>query len=107
MKIFYTLAVKLAALMLSVSAAGAVYSIDADWRFTKAPKTIPLDAAPKGKAFIAFETVRQSVCLWANGKFAGYYEAGIAPCAFDVTALRSLRGFQPRRGGRARTSAAP
>ena len=25
--------------------------------------------------------------LWVNGKFAGYYEAGIAPCAFDVTAL--------------------
>ena len=137
--------------MLSVSAAGAVYSIDADWRFTKAPKTIPLsqakasvetngvkvedpafddstweavsvphpinahdsfddravdageasfwrgmafyrkrfalDAAPKGKAFITFETVRQSVYLWVNGKFAGYYEAGIAPCAFDVTAL--------------------
>ena len=45
MKIFYTLAVKLAALMLSVSAAGAVYSIDADWRFTKAPKTIPLSQA--------------------------------------------------------------
>ena len=127
------------------------FSLNADWRFTKAPKTIPLaqakasvetngvkvedhafddsaweavsvphpinahdsfddravdageasfwrgmafyrkrfvlDAAPKGKAFITFETVRQSVYLWVNGKFAGYYEAGIAPCAFDVTAL--------------------
>ena len=31
--------------MLSVSAAGAVYSIDADWRFTKAPVTIPLAQA--------------------------------------------------------------
>jgi len=126
-------------------------SLNADWRFTKAPKTIPLaqakasvetagvkvedpafddsaweavsvphpinahdsfddravdageasfwrgmafyrkrfalDAAPKGKAFVTFETVRQSVYLWVNGKFAGYYEAGIAPCAFDVTAL--------------------
>lgn len=31
--------------MLSVSAAAAVYSIDADWRFTKAPKTIPLSQA--------------------------------------------------------------
>ena len=40
-----------------------------------------------GKAFVTFETVRQSVYLWANGKFAGYYEAGIAPCAFDVTSL--------------------
>ncbi len=45
MKIFYTLAVKLAALMLSVSAAGAVYSLNPDWRFTKAPKTIPLAQA--------------------------------------------------------------
>lgn len=126
-------------------------SLNADWRFTKAPKTIPLaqakssvetagvkvedpafddssweavsvphpinahdsfddravdageasfwrgmafyrkrfalDVAPKGKAFVTFETVRQSVYLWVNGKFAGYYEAGIAPCAFDVTAL--------------------
>ncbi len=141
----------LAALISSVSAASGVYSLNADWRFTKAPKTIPLsqakasvetngvkvedpafddsaweavsvphpinahdsfddravdageasfwrgmafyrkrfalDAAPKGKAFITFETVRQSVYLWVNGKFAGYYEAGIAPCAFDVTAL--------------------
>ena len=50
-------------------------------------KRFTLDAAPKGKAFVTFETVRQSVYLWANGKFAGYYEAGIAPCAFDVTAL--------------------
>ena len=141
----------LAALISSVSAASGVYSLNADWRFTKAPKTIPLsqakasvetagvkvedpafddsaweavsvphpinahdsfddravdageasfwrgmafyrkrfslDAAPKGKAFVTFETVRQSVYLWVNGKFAGYYEAGIAPCAFDVTAL--------------------
>ena len=141
----------LAALALAVRAEGAVYSLNADWRFTKAPKTIPLaqakssvetngvkvedpafddstweavsvphpinahdsfddravdageasfwrgmafyrkrfalDAAPKGKAFITFETVRQSVYLWVNGKFAGYYEAGIAPCAFDVTSL--------------------
>ncbi|MBO6121902.1 MAG: DUF4982 domain-containing protein [Kiritimatiellae bacterium] len=127
------------------------FSLNADWRFTKAPKTIPLaqakasvetngvkvedpafddssweavsvphpinardsfddravdageasfwrgmafyrkrfalDAAPKGKAFITFETVRQSVYLWVNGKFAGYYEAGIAPTALDVTSL--------------------
>ncbi len=37
------------------------------------------------KAFISFESVRQSVYLWVNGEFAGYYEAGIAPIAFDVT----------------------
>ena len=45
---------------------------------------LPGDA---GKAFLAFETVRQTVYLWVNGRFAGYYEAGIAPCAFDVTGL--------------------
>ena len=151
MKIQSAIAVAIAALGLAGSSAGAVYSLNADWRFVKAPKTIPLaqakvsvetagvkveeaayddsawetvsvphpinahdsfddravdageasfwrgmafyrkrfalDAAPEGKAFIAFETVRQSVYLWVNGKFAGYYEAGIAPCAFDVTSL--------------------
>ncbi len=50
-------------------------------------KRFTLDAAPKGKAFITFETVRQTIYLWVNGKFAGYYEAGIAPTAFDVTSL--------------------
>ena len=38
-----------------------------------------------GKSFLTFETVRQTIYLWVNGRFAGYYEAGIAPCAFDVT----------------------
>ena len=121
---------------VSVRANAETFSLNADWRFTKAPKTIPLsqakasvetagvkvedpafddsaweavsvphpinahdsfddravdageasfwrgmafyrkrfalDAAPKGKAFVTFETVRQSVYLWANGKFAGY-----------------------------------
>ena len=125
------------------------YSLDADWRFAKAPQTIPLsnakasvetagvkvedpayddstwetvslphpvnahdsfdnravdagesafwrgmafyrkrfslDAAPRGKAFVTFETVRQTVYVWVNGTFAGYYEAGIAPVAFDIT----------------------
>lgn len=50
-------------------------------------KRFTLTSAPEGKAFVTFETVRQTVYLWANGQFAGYYEAGIAPCAFDVTAL--------------------
>ncbi|MBQ2632183.1 MAG: beta galactosidase jelly roll domain-containing protein [Kiritimatiellae bacterium] len=50
-------------------------------------KRFTLDAAPKGKAFLTFETVRQTIYLWVNGKFAGYYEAGIAPTAYDVTAL--------------------
>ncbi len=50
-------------------------------------KRITLDAAPEGKAFLTFETVRQTLYVWVNGKFAGYYEAGIAPTAYDVTAL--------------------
>ena len=41
----------------------------------------------RGKACLTFETVRQTVYVWVNGKFSGYYEAGIAPCAFDVTEL--------------------
>ena len=45
------------------------------------------DKRGMGKVFLTFETVRQTVYLWVNGTFAGYYEAGIAPCAFDVTAL--------------------
>ena len=141
----------IAIMALAGPSTAATHSLNADWRFMKAPKTIPLaqakasvetagvkveeaayddsaweavsvphpinahdsfddravdageasfwrgmafyrkrfalDAAPEGKAFIAFETVRQSVYLWVNGKFAGYYEAGIAPCAFDVTSL--------------------
>ena len=40
-----------------------------------------------GKFFLTFETVRQTIYVWVNGKFAGYYEAGIAPTAFDITAI--------------------
>ena len=143
-----------AALRDGGAAEGNRYSLNADWRFMKAPQTIPLAQAKasvesggvrvedpsfddssweevsvphpinahdsfderavdageanfwrgmafyrkrftlpggrgleKGKAFVAFETVRQTVYLWMNGRFAGYYEAGVAPCAFDVTEL--------------------
>ena len=141
-----------ASLLLAACAqAGETFCLNADWRFAKAPKTIPLAQAkasvetggvkvedasfddsswevvsvphpinahdsfdehavdpgeasfwrgmafyrkrftlppfPEGKAFLTFETVRQTIYVWVNGKFAGYYEAGIAPCAFDVTAL--------------------
>ena len=40
-----------------------------------------------GKAFLTFETVRQTIYVWVNGSFAGYYEAGIAPTAFDISSL--------------------
>lgn len=37
------------------------------------------------KAIIEFEAVRQSVYLYVNGAFVGYYEAGTAPIGFDIT----------------------
>ena len=40
-----------------------------------------------GKAFLTFETVRQTIYVWVNGMFAGYYEAGVAPTAYDITVL--------------------
>lgn len=39
------------------------------------------------KTFLTFETVRQTIYVWVNGKEAGYYEAGIAPTAYDITSL--------------------
>ena len=53
-------------------------------------KRFALNASPTGKTFLTFETVRQTIYVWVNGKFAGYYEAGIVPTAFDVTALVKL-----------------
>ncbi len=37
------------------------------------------------KTFIEFESIRQSIYLYVNGNFAGYYEAGIAPVGFDIS----------------------
>ncbi|WP_052352950.1 glycoside hydrolase family 2 protein [Neobacillus dielmonensis] len=37
------------------------------------------------KVFIEFEGIRQTCYLYVNGKMAGYYEAGVAPFAFDLT----------------------
>lgn len=39
------------------------------------------------KVFIEFESVRQTVYLYVNGRFAGYYEAGVAPAGFDISAF--------------------
>ena len=44
------------------------------------------DADPAAHKYIVeFETVRQAVYLWVNGKPVGYYEAGIVSCGFDIT----------------------
>ncbi len=48
--------------------------------------TLSSDAA-KNKVFIEFESVRQSIYLYVNGEFAGYYEAGVAPIGFDISHL--------------------
>ncbi|MDS0526301.1 hypothetical protein NNC19_11475 [Clostridium sp. SHJSY1] len=37
------------------------------------------------KVLIEFEGIRQSCYLYINEKMAGYYEAGVAPFAFDLT----------------------
>ena len=39
----------------------------------------------KKKFFLEFESVRQTIYLYVNGQFAGYYEAGVAPAGFDIT----------------------
>ena len=58
-----------------------------DMMFYRKRFTMPDGAAAKGKSFLTFETVRQTIYVWVNGEFAGYYEAGIAPTAYDVSAL--------------------
>ena len=41
---------------------------------------------PEGKHFfIEFETVRQSLYVYVNGRFAGFYEAGITASGYDLT----------------------
>ena len=37
------------------------------------------------KYFLEFEAVRQSLYLYVNEQFVGYYEAGVAPIGFDIT----------------------
>ncbi len=44
--------------------------------------------APKGRHFfLEFESVRNSVYLWVNGKFVGFYEAGIVASGYDITSF--------------------
>ena len=39
------------------------------------------------KYILEFEAVRQTVYLYVNSAFVGYYEAGVAPIGFDITAF--------------------
>ena len=48
-------------------------------------KRFTLERVVDGKYFLEFETVRQTIYVWVNGKFVGFYEAGIAPTCYDIT----------------------
>lgn len=47
---------------------------------------LPAEEANK-KTILEFEAVRQSIYLYVNGSFVGYYEAGTAPVGFDITSF--------------------
>ena len=49
-------------------------------------KFFTLDEVSDKKILIEFEGIRQSCFLYVNGKMAGYYENGVAPFGFDISA---------------------
>jgi beta-galactosidase len=56
-------------------------------------KWFRLPASHNGKkVLIEFEGIRQTCYLYINGKMAGYYEAGVAPFAFDLTSYVDYEG---------------
>ncbi|MDF2935327.1 MAG: hypothetical protein K0Q90_700 [Paenibacillaceae bacterium] len=56
-------------------------------------KWFRLPATHSGKkVLIEFEGIRQTCYLYINGKMAGYYEAGVAPFAFDLTPYMDYDG---------------
>ena len=48
-------------------------------------KSFTLTDTNQKKFFLEFEAVRQSIYLYVNSQFVGYYEAGVAPVGFDIT----------------------
>ncbi|MBR5535331.1 MAG: RICIN domain-containing protein [Clostridia bacterium] len=48
-------------------------------------KHFALDDVKEKKFVLEFEAVRQTIYLYINGQFAGYYEAGTAPVGFDIS----------------------
>ncbi|MBQ8540512.1 MAG: RICIN domain-containing protein [Clostridia bacterium] len=44
------------------------------------------DASDK-KFILEFEAIRQTIYLYINGSFVGYYEAGTAPVGFDISSF--------------------
>ncbi len=49
-------------------------------------RRVRLDGVAGRKFFLEFETVRQTLYVWVNGRPVGYYEAGIAPSCYDISA---------------------
>ncbi|MBQ8003063.1 MAG: hypothetical protein IJ297_06440 [Clostridia bacterium] len=48
-------------------------------------KSFSLSDINNKKFLLEFEAVRQSIYLYVNSVFVGYYEAGVAPVGFDIT----------------------
>ncbi len=53
--------------------------------------TVPEEHRDK-RAYISFEGIRQTCYLYVNEQLAGYYEAGVGPFGFDITAFLSADG---------------
>lgn len=50
-------------------------------------KQFTLDSVSDKKFFLEFEAIRQTIYLYVNGSFVGYYEAGTAPVGFDISSF--------------------
>ena len=59
-------------------------SPDRTFSFYRKSFTIPEEHTGK-KVIVEFEGIRQTAFVYINGEMVGYYEAGVAPFAFDLT----------------------
>ncbi len=50
-------------------------------------KHFTLSSVASKKYIIEFEAVRQTIYLYINGEFVGYYEHGTAPAGFDISSF--------------------
>lgn len=50
-------------------------------------KHFALDNVENKKFIIEFEAIRQTIYLYINGSFVGYYEHGTAPAGFDISSF--------------------
>lgn len=63
------------------SGEGGIYR---GFMFYRKHVTVPASDAGK-KMFLEFESVRNSIYLYVNGKMVGYYEAGVVATGYDIT----------------------